>query len=324
MNVKKVVATLAVATVVFSSQLAHLWASPSNVETITNDNKKYAPINNIIKQMGGQVTVYEDGKTPVYTINNNKVIVDEKWAFALINGEYVPYETKNMGDWTVPVYRTPVSKYGNTYVPINFLVSEVGLKLNVKDTQVTFDAVGENNSTATVDTVNVPSTSGSQSSSNTGSSSIVESNRPASNPKPSSGGNSNSGGTSTSNTTQTIYTGSEVKQKILDSNLGFAKLYSGLTLNPYGPQADSKFTTLEYTVGTGNRDMSLSIYQSSPEVDQKIKTILNMILPTQGSKLYSILDTPGLTTQTIELDSRTILIRVENYGLIVDFSPIRK
>lgn len=119
------------------------------------------------------------------------------------------------------------------------------------------------------------------------------------------------------------HTGNHIKQQILDNNLGFAKLYSGLTLNPYGTQADSKFTQLEYTIGTGNRDMSLCIYQGGSEVDAKIKQILNMILPTQGDKLYSILDTAGLKTQTVELDGRTILIRVENYGLIVDFGPVK-
>lgn len=124
------------------------------------------------------------------------------------------------------------------------------------------------------------------------------------------------------------HSGNHIKQQLYDLGFvnyggGYDSDGNGLMINPYGSQGSSKFTTLEYTVGTGNRDMSLSILRSDPEVDQKIKTILNMILPTQGDKLYSILDTPGLKTQTVELDGRTILIRVENYGLIVDFGPVK-
>ncbi|MBV7276443.1 cell wall-binding repeat-containing protein [Clostridium sp. PL3] len=122
------------------------------------------------------------------------------------------------------------------------------------------------------------------------------------------------------------HSGNHIRQQILTGNLGFVDYDSngsGLILNPYGANGDDKFTELGFTVGSGNRDMSLSIFRSSPEVDQKIKTILNMILPTQGDKLYSILDTAGLKTQTVELDGRIITIRVESYGLIVDFGPVK-
>jgi Copper amine oxidase N-terminal domain. len=335
MKIKKVVATLTVATVLFSSQLAHLWASPSSVGTINNGNKQYAPISTIVTQMGGQVQFNEADKTTTYTINGKKVIIDDKLSFAQIDGTYVPYETKTIGDWTIPVFRTPVSNGGNTYVPVDFLVSKVGLKLDVKDNQVAFEAVGDNNSTSTVATVNVPSTGGSQSSSNSGSTKstgVVESNRPVSNPtKPSSGGNSNSGGTTTpssgsgSGTTQPTksptYTGSDVKQKLY--GLGFVDKNGGLTLNPYGANGGANYSQLGFTVGSGNRDMSLLIYQSSPEIDQKIKTALNWILPTKGGTLYGIIDNAGLQSQTVELDGRTVTIRVTSYGVALDFGPVK-
>ena len=119
------------------------------------------------------------------------------------------------------------------------------------------------------------------------------------------------------------HSGNHVKQQILNNNLGFTDYNGGIRLNPYGQTGDSMLTELELTIGTGSRDMTLAIFKSSPEIDQKIKTILNMILPTQGNKLYSILDTAGLKAQTVELDGRTITIRVENYGLMVDFGPVK-
>ncbi|WPC42795.1 cell wall-binding repeat-containing protein [Clostridium sp. JS66] len=117
------------------------------------------------------------------------------------------------------------------------------------------------------------------------------------------------------------HTANHVKQQLYD--LGFVDSHNNVILNPYGAEGNVKFTQLELTVGTGDRDMSLVIYQSNPEIDQKIKTIVNMILPTQGNTLYSILDTVGLTTRTVELDGRTIKIGVYDYGLVVDFGPVK-
>lgn len=118
------------------------------------------------------------------------------------------------------------------------------------------------------------------------------------------------------------HTANHVKQQLYD--LGFVDgEYGGTILNPYGPEGNDKFTQLELSKGTGDRDMTLAMFHDSPEIDQKVRTILNIILPTQGNTLYSILDTPGLTNRTVELDGRTIKIRVENYGLLVDFGPIK-
>jgi hypothetical protein len=161
----------------------------------------------------------------------------------------------------------------------------------------------------------------------------VESNRPISNnpSKPSSGGSSNSGGTSTSGgsggsgatqpTHSATYTGSEVKEKLY--GLGFVDLNGGLTLNQYGAKGAINFTKMDFSVLSNKYDMNLTILQSDPETDQKIKTILNWILPSQGNHLYSILDTSGLQSQTLELEGRTVNIRVQNYGIAIDFGPIK-
>jgi Bacterial surface proteins containing Ig-like domains len=117
------------------------------------------------------------------------------------------------------------------------------------------------------------------------------------------------------------YTGAYVKQNLY--SLGFVDKNGGLTLNPYGAKGGSNYSQLGFTVGSGNRDMSLLIYQSSPEIDQKIKVILNWILPTKGLYLYNVLDTPTLKSKTLELDGRTVIIRVTSYGVALDFSKIK-
>jgi hypothetical protein len=116
------------------------------------------------------------------------------------------------------------------------------------------------------------------------------------------------------------HTGNQVKQQLY--SLGFVDKNGGLVLNKYGVTGATEFNMLEFDVLSGNIDMSLGIFASNPEIDEKIKTILNLILPTQGNTLYSILNDPNLQTKTVQLDGRSINIRVMSYGLSVDFGPV--
>ncbi|WP_270565036.1 hypothetical protein [Clostridium beijerinckii] len=117
-----------------------------------------------------------------------------------------------------------------------------------------------------------------------------------------------------------VYNGADLKQKLY--GLGFVDYGSGLRLNTYGATGSVNFTQMEFTVGSGSRDMTLIVMQSNPEIDKKIKTILNWILPTQGDYLYTVLDTNGLKSQTLQLDGRTVNIRVQSYGIAIDFGPM--
>jgi|GEM_PF-4787938 len=305
-------------------------AEEKSVATINEGNLTYAPINTIVSQMGGQVKRDEANMNTTITINDKTIKIDDNFGFAEVNGQYVPYETKDIQGFKIPIFKKPVIKDGIAYVPVEFLKSSVGLKLDVKDGQVAFNTVGGGNSTTTVATVSVPSSSSSQSSSKSSSSSstgVVEVNRPVSNPStPSSGSSNNSGGTTKPSNPapqqQTIYTGSEVKQKLY--SLGFINKGSGLVLNKYGVANDTSSDYIHYNVLSGNYDMNLTILASTPEVDQKIRTILSWILPTKGNQLYSILDNASLKSQTITLDGRKISIDVEQTFIGVDFGPIVK
>lgn len=122
------------------------------------------------------------------------------------------------------------------------------------------------------------------------------------------------------NAPATVYNGADIKQKLY--GLGFVDHNGGLILNPYGSNGAVNFDILGFTTGTGSRDMTLTIMQSNTDADKKIKTILNWILPTKGDYLYSVLDTNGLKSQTLELDGRTINVKVQSFGIVIDFSPI--
>lgn len=122
------------------------------------------------------------------------------------------------------------------------------------------------------------------------------------------------------NAPSTVYNGADIKQKLY--GLGFVDHNNGLIINPYGANGAINFTSLDFTTGSGDRDMTLTIMQSNSDTDKKIKTILNWILPTKGDYLYSVLDTNGLKSQTIELDGRTINIRVQSFGIVLDFGPM--
>jgi hypothetical protein len=303
-----------------------LMVAPVHADTIQNSvaviqesGYPYAPVNTIVQKMGGTVQRNDTDKFTTFTINGKNVRIDDTWSFAVVDGNYIPYETRTLGGFTIPVFSKPIIQNGNVYVPVDFLKSSVGLQLSVTGNTVTFNAVGDGNSTAKVATVTKPSTGGTQSSSKGGSENI-ESNRPIPQPTPTS--NTNTTPVATPNPQPThapVYNGNEIKQKLY--SLGFVDIRGGLTLNPYGSQGAAQFSSMDFSAQSGNIDMNLTIYQSTPEIDQKIQTILNWILPTQGNTLYSILNNSNCSSQTIELDGRTISIDDENRFISICFGP---
>ena len=49
-------------------------------------------------------------------------------------------------------------------------------------------------------------------------------------------------------------------------------------------------------------------YSSDPVLDNKIKALLNVLVPTQKDYLFDIVNTKGPKTQTFELDGRTVKV----------------
>ena len=120
---------------------------------------------------------------------------------------------------------------------------------------------------------------------------------------------------------QPIYNGNVIREKLY--SLGFEGLNGGLVLNKYGAKGTAENDYLEFSSGDNNCDMTIVIMNSNPETDKKLNTILNWILPTQGNKLYDILDNATIKSQTIELDGRKVQIDIQrNYWNIL-FGPVK-
>ncbi|OOM05674.1 autolysin [Clostridium saccharobutylicum] len=132
----------------------------------------------------------------------------------------------------------------------------------------------------------------------------------------------NSTGAYTTRPNGNIYTGAEIKEKV--RSLGFFDgKYGGLILNPNGTNGLAQNDYLDFSVWNDSRDMNLTILNTNSEVDKKIRTIFNWILPTQGNTLYSIGDDQNCKSQTLELDGRTVTIDVQQRFMSITFGPIK-
>ena len=122
--------------------------------------------------------------------------------------------------------------------------------------------------------------------------------------------------------TKPIYNGAIIKKKLFD--LGFFSTGKFVAINKYGPQGTSLFNYSTFVVGTGSVDIRLGIKANSPRVDKRYNTILNLILPTKGNALYSIISSPNLKSQTLKLDGRVVIIAVNKIEIAVTFGPTIK
>ncbi|MGV8980511.1 Ig-like domain-containing protein [Clostridium sp.] len=121
-----------------------------------------------------------------------------------------------------------------------------------------------------------------------------------------------------------VYNGEEIKAKVREIE-GVFDFNGGLALNPYGKLGASSLTNFCFNVGPSDsdltRDMNFTILGGDAEVDKKIRTILNLILPNDGNKLYSILDNVNLKSQVIYLGGRKVDIEAEKNFLSICFGP---
>ena len=118
------------------------------IEAITDGNEVYVPVKTIVTKMGGKIELGKD-KFYTLTINKKKLRISTSMSFADVDGKIVPYETKALGGFKVPVYKKPLVQGIDIYVPADFLKSYMGLQLSVKDNKVTFDAAANSDESDT-------------------------------------------------------------------------------------------------------------------------------------------------------------------------------
>lgn len=118
------------------------------------------------------------------------------------------------------------------------------------------------------------------------------------------------------------YTAPEVKQ--LAYSLGFFDGEKGLRFNPHGKDAKKTFDVADlYITGKGQWDISMFIYNGDNSINEPIHKIFNNLLPTEGDKLYEMVNTAKSGVQDIELDSRNIKIE-KGQVMAIYIGPIKK
>ncbi|MFE8095465.1 hypothetical protein [Bacillus toyonensis] len=118
------------------------------------------------------------------------------------------------------------------------------------------------------------------------------------------------------------YTAPEIKQ--LAYTLGFFNGEKGLRFNPHGKDADKMFDVANlYAIGDGQWDVSIFIFNGDNSIDEPLSKIFNRLLPTEGAKLYEIVNHAESGIQEIELDNRLIKIK-KGQVLAIYVSPINR
>lgn len=124
----------------------------------------------------------------------------------------------------------------------------------------------------------------------------------------------------------TTYTGKDVIAKL--NSTGFIIAGNFASYNIYGPEGMGVYDYVQVGRYIDDVDIRVFINNSNEESDKALKAALNIILPTQGNRLYKILDDPKLKPQTLSLENRKIEIRFEHYAngscILLNFGPIVK
>ncbi|KZL90270.1 cell wall-binding repeat-containing protein [Clostridium magnum] len=129
-------------------------------------------------------------------------------------------------------------------------------------------------------------------------------------------------------TSEKRLTGDEILNKSLE--LGFCKapnVDNAVKYNKYGPNGSINFDYAslcsyngKYYDGTPtDNEMGFFVNGSDAEFDEKIKLILNWILPTEGSNLYKILDDPRLYTNNRFRENGAADWQKEQYDLFKSY-----
>ncbi|WP_242298242.1 hypothetical protein [Bacillus cereus group sp. BfR-BA-01382] len=150
----------------------------------------------------------------------------------------------------------------------------------------------------------------------------VKEEKPVQPPKNNSDGNQDKNEGANKTVDGKTYTAPEVKQ--LAYSLGFFNGEKGLRFNPHGKDADKMFDVANlYAIGDGQWDVSIFIFNGDNSIDEPLSKIFNRLLPTEGAKLYEIVNHAESGVQEIELDNRIIKIKKEQV-LAIYVSPINR
>ncbi|BCC09339.1 MULTISPECIES: S-layer homology domain-containing protein [Bacillus cereus group] len=97
-------------------------------------------------------------------------------------------------------------------------------------------------------------------------------------------------------------------KRVAEEN-GFFYDGKAYTYNIYGKDGHPSYEIMDLIINNGSEwETKMFIYSSDPVLDNKIKALLNVLVPTQKDYLFDIVNTKGPKTQTFELDGRTVKV----------------
>lgn len=123
---------------------------------------------------------------------------------------------------------------------------------------------------------------------------------------------------SSSTSTGGVRIGSELLTKLYE--LGFYDGgYDTMVYNPYGQSGLSAFDVMHVSsFNTGDCDISITLLRRTSDGDEKLKSILNMIVSNNGNELYDKIISNN--SQTVYLDGRKIEINSYDQHTTISFS----
>ncbi|MFJ8531423.1 hypothetical protein [Bacillus sp. NPDC094106] len=355
---KRMISLLATGVILTSGIPASVHADTEKKEIKIQEmqGEKVIPMNELIHQMGGQVQEGsdEDGDYKVFIVGDKSIKIHEKQSCAFVNGEIQPYKKERINGFTFPTYWEPIYTSEDVMVPADFIADALHIKMNgsniefdvekkkeePKDSNTTAHPANEDNKATNQLKKDSENTSNEVRQNNekqneSKQKDVVKENKDKdTNKQPNNHVNNeknnnqeqknqNEPNTEQNNqaSQEKVYTAPEVKQ--LAYSVGFVDSEKGLKFNPYGKDGDDMFIVADlFTPGNGAWDVKMFIYNNNNSINEPLKVLLNKMLPTQGNKLYSILDTPGIQSQELLLDGRKIKIE-KNKDLAILFGPIQ-
>ena len=279
------------------------------------DGVKCVNIVELAKLKGEEVSdtshdVYGKG----YNINlDGKLItIYEEAPYIFVDGKMVVLKSEVISadglEFNFPVMQTPAKEGDGFLIPMYVVEKSLGIKGN--EDGIVIEKTEEENKEDT-NTGNNNSNNGSNNSGNNG-----PSNSGSSNNGPSNNGNSESDGNSgNNNTTQ------KPEQKPEQSKpTGMAFTTFASKLSSLGFDEDGAYWENGQLMGVSSarsNAVGFVLHQNSSSFDSVIKNCLNMLLPTGGNKVYSIIS-KSFSNQTLEMDGRRVEIKQYAEGVAIN------
>ena len=298
--------------------LLGVFLTPNNVVSANTtlsykdvDGVKCVNIVELARLKGGQLSeatheVY--GKGYNITLDGKLVTVYEEAPYIFIDGKITALKTEVISadglEYNFPVMQTPAKEGDGFLIPMFVVEKSLGIKGSEEGIVVETPKEDEKEDT---NTGNDNYNSGSNNSGNSGSSNNGGNNG-------NSGNNGNGG-----NTTPTPKPDPKPEEPKPEQPSGMSFSTFAGKLPEMGFDETGNYWENGSKLGTVTADSNgayFGLFQNSGSFNSIIKNCFNMLLPTRGNELYSIVSSP-FSNQTLEMDGRKVVIKQFTQGVSI-------